>query len=232
MVASGPRPGVAAGPRAGAPRRPGSAGPQRVRGELAQVTVDATLDAAARRRRHRGDDVDAARSAPGLEFTDRRSPQTGYPGACSSRRLRLAPRASSCLIRLTAPAQSRRLAGLAANWRSFASLASRPWPEPAVSSASAAGLAASEAGGRPAYRFASFGTVSVRWLSSMWRCPRFKLVTISEASPAPTAGRVSHGDDGLRRLHRRRIPASPAAEQLTRAIKDSHDARVPVSGWL
>ena len=97
--------------RRGGPGQQDPAGPQRVHGELAQVAVDATLDAAAGRRRDRGDDVDAARSDPGLEFADRHAVQVGYRGRV--RRfggglfLRLV-----LLDALNGPDQGRRLAGL------------------------------------------------------------------------------------------------------------------------
>ena len=75
------------------------------------VTVDATLAAAARRRRHRGDDVHAARSDPGLEIADRRGEPIRIAGSVGRfgdgvflRLLLLDP--------LGGLSQSRRLAGL------------------------------------------------------------------------------------------------------------------------
>ena len=95
----------------GLPSQQDPAGPQRVRGEPAQVTVDATPDAAPRRWRHRGDDVDAARSDYYIEFADRRGQQIRYRSGVRRFGDGLFPRLL-LLDALDGPGQGRRLAGL------------------------------------------------------------------------------------------------------------------------
>ena len=101
-----------------------------------------------------------------------------------------------------------------------------PCRESAVSTASAAGSAVPAAGGCPAPRFAGFAAASARWLSSMRRRWRFRLVTASAAfrgrRPARSPAGPAHPPV--------RTPARGAGRRVVRIVADGdrHSAVVTV----
>ena len=94
------------------------------------------------------------------------------------------------------------------------------------SAASAAGSAVPAAGGRPAPRFASFAAASARWLSSMRRRWRFRLVT---AGPRPGGRRPARPPAGPAHPPVR-TQARGAGRRVARIVADGdrHSAVVTV----